>query len=129
MAAKPRIKLPEQAYRNEVIEVKALVTHVMETGNRKDAEGQSIPRSIIHTFEARFEGELVFKANFGPGISANPFISFFMRVPGPGSFEMTWIEDSGAVTTETAALNVVWPVVVDSADAAAVESGTTLRPE
>lgn len=107
MVRKARIKLPETAAPGEVIEVKALITHVMETGNRKDADGRSIARNIIHSFTATFDGVVVFQAEFGPGISANPFIAFHMRVPGPGAFEMTWVDDMGKVTVERATLTVV----------------------
>jgi sulfur-oxidizing protein SoxZ len=98
--AKPRIKLPDTAKVGEIIEIKALIQHVMETGNRKDANGQPIPRSIIHTFRANFEGETIFSANWGSGISANPYIAFYFKVPGPGAFEFTWIDDAGETVTE-----------------------------
>lgn len=106
-ATNPRIKLPEQVRAGDVIEVKTLITHVMETGHRKDKEGNPIPRDIINTFVAKFEEDEVFRAEFGPGISANPYLSFQMRVPGPGTFEFSWTDDGGATTVETAALNVV----------------------
>jgi sulfur-oxidizing protein SoxZ len=104
---KPRVKLPEAVKAGEIIDIKTVVTHMMETGNRKDAEGKTIPRNIIHTFIARFAGAEVFRAEFGSGISANPFLSFSMRVPGPGSFEFSWTDDEGRTTTETAPLNVI----------------------
>ena len=107
MAANPRIKIPESAKTGDVIEVKTLITHVMETGNRKDKDGRPIPRDIINTFVAKYAGAEVFRAELGPGISANPFISFQMRVPGPGTFEFAWTDDSGIVTVETTPLNVV----------------------
>ena len=107
MAVNPRIKLPESAKAGEIIEVKTLVTHVMETGNRHDKEGDIIPRSIIHTFVATFAGQEIFRANFGPGIAANPFLAFSMRVTGPGELQVTWSEDGGVITTERATLNVV----------------------
>jgi sulfur-oxidizing protein SoxZ len=106
MATKPRIKLPESASIGEVIEIKALITHVMETGNRKDADGKPIPRNIINAFTATYAGSLVFKAEFGSGISANPFLAFFMKVPGPGEFELTWTDDQGVKTVEKATLNL-----------------------
>ncbi len=106
-ASKPRIKLPDTVRLGEVIEVKTLISHVMETGNRKDKDGKPIPREIINTFVAKFGDQEVFRAELGPGISANPFIAFQLRVPGPGSFEFTWTDDNGAVTTETTTLNVV----------------------
>ena len=100
-STKPRIKLPEVAKTGDVVEIKALIQHVMETGNRRDPDGKQIPRSIIHTFRANFEGQTVFSANWGSGISANPYIAFYFKVPGPGSFEFTWIDDAGLTVTET----------------------------
>ena len=107
MTTKPRIKLPDTAKIGDVIEVKTLVTHVMETGNRKDKDGKPIPRDILNTFVATFGGQEVFRAELGPGISANPFISFQMRVPGPGTFEFSWTDDNGVKTVELTPLNVV----------------------
>lgn len=107
MTPKPRIKLPDTVKTGDVIEVKTLVTHVMETGNRKDKDGKPIPRDILNTFVAKFGDREVFRAELGPGISANPYISFQMRVPGPGAFEFYWTDDSGITTVETTALNVV----------------------
>ena len=103
---KPRIKLPESAKVGEVIEIKTIISHVMETGQRKAPDGKPIPRFIINSFAAKFAGAEVFKAELQPGISANPYLSFYMKVPGPGEFEFTWVEDGGAQTVETAKLNV-----------------------
>ena len=79
MSAKPRIKLPDSAKVGDVIEIKTLVAHVMETGQRKDKDGKPIPRNIINSFEAKFAGKTVFTAKLHPGISANPYITFFPR--------------------------------------------------
>jgi len=105
--AKARIKLPESAKIGDVIEIKTLISHVMETGQRKDADGKPIPRSIINSFQATFAGEQVFAAELHPGISANPYLSFFMKVPGPGELEFTWIDDAGVRVVEKMKLNVV----------------------
>ena len=107
MKKPPRIKIPASAKVGEVIEIRTLATHIMETGNRKDARGKTITRDIIHTFTATFEGKPVFSADLGPGIAANPYIAFYLKVPGPGAIEMTWLDDSGAKIVETVALNVV----------------------
>ena len=104
--AKARIKLPDSAKVGEVIEVKTLISHVMETGQRKDADGKTIPRSIINTFKATFAGAEVLTVEMHPGMSANPYLSFFMKVPGPGEFEFTWIDDAGAKVVEKMKLNV-----------------------
>ena len=105
-ATDPRIKLPDTIKAGDVIEVKTLVRHVMETGNRHDKNGNPIPRDIINTFVAKFDVKEVFRAEFGPGISANPYLAFQMRVPGPGTIEITWIDDHGAAVTATAPLNL-----------------------
>ena len=81
----------------------------METGNRKDKDGKPIPRDILNTFVAKFGDSEVFRAELGPGISANPYISFQMRVDGPGTFEFSWTDDSGVKTVETTTLNVARP--------------------
>ena len=107
MTKPPRIKIPKIAKTGEVIEIKTLATHVMETGNRKNAAGEPIARDIIHTFTAKFDGQDVFSANLGPGIAANPYIAFFLKVPGPGTLELRWLDDSGIETVEMVPLNVV----------------------
>ena len=104
--SKPRVKLPDAAKVGDVIEVKTLISHVMETGQRKTPEGQAIPRNIINAFSVKFAGNEVFKAELHPGISANPYLSFFMKVPGPGEFEFTWVEDGGNKIVEKLKLNV-----------------------
>jgi sulfur-oxidizing protein SoxZ len=106
MAGATRIKLPDSIKTGDLIEVKALIQHVMETGNRKDAGGKPIPRSIIHTFTVKFEGQPVFSADWGSGISANPFVAFYFRVPAPGTLEFTWIDDAGVTVVEKAPLLV-----------------------
>ena len=106
MKKPPRIKLPDAINPGQIIEIKTLVTHVMETGNRKDGTGKIIPRDIIHTFTATFEGEDVFSATLGSGIAANPYIAFFMKVPGPGTLTLTWLDDGGTTTVEKVPLSV-----------------------
>lgn len=106
MASATRIKLPDTIKTGDLIEVKALIQHVMETGNRRDADGKPIPRSIIHTFKVTFEGNPVFSADWGSGISANPFIAFHFAVPGPGTLEFTWIDDAGVTVVEKAPLAI-----------------------
>lgn len=106
MAANPRIKLPEDVKVGDIVEVKTLVTHVMETGHRKDSSGNPVPRDIINLFVAKFADKEVFRAEMGPGISANPYISFQMRVTEPGSFTFLWTDDAGKTTVETAPLAI-----------------------
>ena len=106
MSTKPRIRVPDTAKVGDVIEVKTLISHVMETGQRKDRDGKTIPRNIINTFTATFNGKQVFKADLQPGISANPYMAFHMRVTGPGDLELSWLDDTGAKVVEKAKINV-----------------------
>jgi sulfur-oxidizing protein SoxZ len=104
---RPRIRLPESAKVGDVIEIKTLISHLMETGQRRESDGRPIPRFIINSFTASFAGAEVFKAELHPGISSNPCLVFFMRVPGPGELELTWTDDNGAKVSEKQRLNVV----------------------
>jgi len=96
--AKPRVKVPKSAAAGEVITVKTLISHDMESGQRKDSKtGEVIPRKIINTFTATFEGETVFKAKLEPAVAANPYIEFTMKVPGPGTLRFEWLDDDGSI--------------------------------
>jgi sulfur-oxidizing protein SoxZ len=97
---KPRIKLPDTIKTGDIIEVKALISHPMETGQRRETDGQLVPRNIIKSFTATFNGQPVFSAELQPGISANPFLGFFLKVTGPGDLVLTWTDDANAVTTD-----------------------------
>ena len=99
MADKPRLKLPKQAKKGEVIEIKTLMPHIMESGQRKDKAGKPIPRKIINKFTCEFNGKPVFTANLEPAIAANPYLQFFAKVDESGTFKFSWTDDDGTVTT------------------------------
>jgi sulfur-oxidizing protein SoxZ len=99
MADKPRLKLPKDAKKGEIIQIKTLVQHPMETGLRKDASGNVIPRKIINKFTCEFNGKPVFSAELEPAVAANPYLQFTARVDESGSFKFTWVDDDGTVTT------------------------------
>jgi sulfur-oxidizing protein SoxZ len=103
--SKPRIKFPETAKAGDIIEIKTLMSHVMETGQRRDAEGKIIPRDIINSLVVSFAGQEFFRASLQPGISANPYISFYLRVPGPGDIKFIWTDDAGKSIVEEMKLN------------------------
>ena len=98
---KPRIKAPSSAKAGEVVTVKTLISHPMESGLRKDADGNTIPRSIINRFVCTLNGETVVDAEMAPAISANPYFEFEAKVPEAGEFVFTWYDDDGSVYTET----------------------------
>lgn len=106
MNVKPRVRIPSPVKAGDVIEVKTLISHVMETGQRRDSSGKLVPRLIINGFAATFDGKDVFRAELQPGIAANPYIAFFVRVPKSGELVMTWTEDGGATAVETLRIDV-----------------------
>lgn len=99
---KPRVKVPKTAAVGEVITVKTLISHKMETGTRKDSDGNTIPRNIINRFVCRFNGAEVFSADLEPAVSANPYFEFSLRVPESGTLDFEWTEDTGEVYTKSA---------------------------
>lgn len=92
----------------DVLQVKTIVTHEMEPGYRKKNDGTVSPRNIIHTFKAAFADVEIFAAEFGPGVSANPYLAFFLELTGHGVLELTWIGDNGVELVERISLPVAW---------------------
>jgi sulfur-oxidizing protein SoxZ len=78
----------------------------METGQRKAPDGTTVKRNIIHSFSASFAGKEVIRAELHPGISANPYLAFFMRVPTSGALELVWLDDDNQKITETIEVKV-----------------------
>ena len=100
------INVPAKAKRGEIIEIKTLMSHIMETGFRHTAAGQIVPRDIITSFSCRYNGEEIFSCDLFPAISANPFIAFFTTATDSGTFEFSWIGDRGFSQTATASIIV-----------------------
>jgi sulfur-oxidizing protein SoxZ len=101
------INVPKQAKRGDIIEIKALTSHIMETGYRRTAAGDLIPRDIITSFTCRYSGKEIFRADLFPAIAANPFFSFFTVATESGRFEFEWIGDNGYSNTASATITVV----------------------
>ena len=78
----------------------------MESGQRKDSDGNTIPRSIIHRFTCHFNGQNVIDVVLAPAISTNPYFEFQATVPEAGDFTFTWYDDDGSVYTETKSISV-----------------------
>jgi len=94
---KPRVKVPKSASAGEAITIKTLISHKMESGQRKDGDGNVIPRSIINRFTTDFNGENVIDVTLEPAISTNPYFEFEATVPESGEFTFTWYDDDGDV--------------------------------
>lgn len=98
---KPRVKVPKSVSAGDTITIKTLISHKMESGQRKDSDGNVIPRSIINRFTAEFNGQMVIDVEMLPAISTNPYFQFDAVVPEAGDFIFTWYDDDGTVYTET----------------------------
>ncbi|MEL6687798.1 MAG: thiosulfate oxidation carrier complex protein SoxZ [Pseudomonadota bacterium] len=101
-----RIALPNAAKRGDIMEVRTLIQHPMETGLRRDQRGRAIPRDIITHFQCEYGGEVVFEADFFPAVAANPFLTFPLRAVESGDVIFTWTHQDGGETVETRTLTV-----------------------
>jgi sulfur-oxidizing protein SoxZ len=100
------INVPAKARRGDIIEIKTLMSHIMESGFRRTTAGDLVPRDIITSFTCRYNGTEIFRADLFPAISANPFISFFTVAKESGKFEFEWIGDNGFASTASASITV-----------------------
>ncbi|PRY86819.1 thiosulfate oxidation carrier complex protein SoxZ [Donghicola tyrosinivorans] len=103
---RPRVKVPKSASAGETITLKTLISHPMESGQRKDSSGNVIPRSIINRFTCEFNGEMVIDVTLEPAISTNPYFEFDATVPAAGDFKFTWYDDDGSVYEDTQSISV-----------------------
>lgn len=101
-----RISAPETAKRGEIIELKAMIQHPMETGYRRNEQGNIIPRNIITRFRCTYNGVVVCESEFFPGTAANPFVSFFARATQTGTLDFTWTDQEGKSWSERRTLTV-----------------------
>ena len=104
--ARTLVNVPKQVKKGEPFEVKILISHPMESGQRRDATGQIIPRDIIHSFVCTYNGEEVLRADLFPAIAANPFLSFFVKAEASGTLVMSWTDDHGTTDGESVAIEV-----------------------
>ncbi|SFR32411.1 thiosulfate oxidation carrier complex protein SoxZ [Litoreibacter janthinus] len=103
---KPRVKVPKKAAAGDAITIKTLISHKMESGQRKGDDGNLIPRSIINRFTCDFNGENVIDVTLEPAISTNPYFEFEATVPDAGEFKFTWYDDDGSVYEDSKTIAV-----------------------
>lgn len=103
---KPRVKVPKSAAAGEVVTIKTLISHPMESGQRKDKDGNIIPRSIINRFTCDFNGQNVVDVTLEPAISTNPYFEFDAKIDAAGEFKFTWYDDDGSVYEDTKPIEV-----------------------
>ncbi len=104
--ARALINVPRKARKGDVIEIKTLISHAMETGYRRTQTGEIVPRDIITLFTCDWDGEEIFRAELHPAVSANPFITFHTVATASGTLTFRWTGDNGYAVTETATIAV-----------------------
>ena len=100
------INVPPKAKRGDIIEIRTLASHIMETGFRHTVDGKLVPRDLITSFTCRYNGTEIFRADLFPAIAANPYLSFFTIAEESGKFEFEWIGDNGYASTASASITV-----------------------
>ncbi|ALK09833.1 thiosulfate oxidation carrier complex protein SoxZ [Blastochloris viridis] len=103
---RPRVRIPSSARAGEVIEIRTLIDHPMETGLRKDADGKLVPRDILAGFVARANGAEVFSAVFRNATSAHPYLVFYARVTASTEFEFVWTHEDGRTARTAASVTI-----------------------
>jgi sulfur-oxidizing protein SoxZ len=106
VTARALVSVPARAKRGEIVEIKTLVSHVMETGFRRDQFGATVPRNIIRLFVCTYNGVEVFRAELHPAIAANPYLTFTAVATESGTIGFHWSGDNGYSVTESARISV-----------------------
>lgn len=104
--ARVLVNVPKLVRRDEPFEIRVLISHPMESGQRRGMEGEAIPRMIINHFTCTLGGEPVITLDLHSAIAANPFFSFSAVARESGALVMTWVDDTGVVQSQTEALTV-----------------------
>ena len=100
------VNVPETAAPGELVDIKVLLQHPMETGFRTGPDGKLVPRNIIHTMRCLYLGEEVFAAELFPAVTANPFFAFALVAETTGVVEILWIDDTGQEQRQSHTLTV-----------------------
>jgi sulfur-oxidizing protein SoxZ len=102
-----RVKIPKLAQKGEIITVKTLINHRMESGRKKNADGNIVKRSIINRFVADFNHQNVIDVSLEPAISTNPYFEFEATVFESGLFQFTWYDDDGSIYKKNKEITVI----------------------
>ena len=103
---RPRVKAPSSASAGESVNLKTLISHQMETGQRRNADGTIVPRSIINRFTCEFNGRMVIDVAMEPAISTNPYFEFDAIIPEAGDLKFTWYDDDGDVYEDVKSVTI-----------------------
>ena len=102
----PRVRVPRDASAGETITIKTLISHPMHSGRSVDGDGNVVPRKIINSFTASFNGKPVFEVEMKPSVSSNPFLIFPFKVTEAGTFDFVWVEDGGQEYTASKKIKI-----------------------
>ena len=100
------VRLTENPKRGELVEIRAMIMHPMESGYRLDNVGQPIPRHIIELFTCAYDGKQVFRANLHPAVSANPYFVFYILATHSADLRFNWVDDHGETAMHSVRLEV-----------------------
>ena len=101
-----RIQIPPRAKRGEIVGIRVLIQHPMETGYRRDDVGHLIKRNVINALTCRYNGVEVFRADLSSGVAANPYLQFYTVAEASGELEFYWIDDEGQQGSERQSIEV-----------------------
>ncbi len=104
--ARVLVNVPKQVAAGVPFDVKVLISHPMESGQRRGGDGAVIPRKIINKFVCTLDGEEVASFDLFPAISANPFLAFSVTAAASGTLSLVWVDDDGATETHLAPITV-----------------------
>ena len=103
-----RLKYKKIVKVGENVKIKTLAEHEMETGVRRDnITGVIYPRLIIQSVIAKYNGKIVFKANWFSGVSANPYLAFYITAKESGLIEIEWRDDHATTSYKRGYLKVI----------------------
>jgi sulfur-oxidizing protein SoxZ len=100
------VNVPKTAARGEIVEIRAMIAHPMETGYREGLNGAVIPRNIVKRFACKYAGEEIFSADLFPAIAANPYFAFSTVATASGTLTFEWTDDKGETQTASAEIAV-----------------------
>jgi sulfur-oxidizing protein SoxZ len=101
-----RISVPKTVKRGEPFEIRTLIQHPMESGQRVDDDGKPVPRKILRHFVCTYNGVEVIASDWHPAVASNPYLAFFARADQSGTIAFAWTDDDGTATYESATIQV-----------------------
>ncbi len=90
-----RLQVAPRVRSGEAVEVRLLIQHPMETGYRREADGRAVPMNVVNSLVCRLGEAEILRAEFGSGVSANPYLAFWIVPPASGELVVEWVDDAG----------------------------------